>query len=123
MTKIRTLPLTKVERLGMKSVVCTHKHPMMQHPQLASGQLLQRVRCSLDERDCATLDAPVDLEYRVERAPRGMDPAIVLHQISCRCSFGQELINLQINKQRGGVSDMCVCVCVWCETESDTVIK
>ena len=49
-----------------------------------------------------------------QRAPRGTDPAIVLHQISCCCSFGQELIIIQINKQREVcyMSYMCVFVCV-----------
>lgn len=70
-----------------------------------------------------------------QRAPRGTDPAIVLHQISCCCSFGQELIIIQINKQRAEevryMSDSCVCVCVsneewyykltWLLDKNDTV--
>lgn len=58
--------------------------------------------------------------YRTERrAPRGAEHAIVLHQISCCCSFRQELIIIQINKQRRGCVISVTCVFV-CDTEADS---
>lgn len=87
----------------MKPVVCTHKHPMMQYSQLASRQVFAESAPFPGRSDNAKLDAPVVLQHGAESAPRGTGPAIVLHQISCCCSFGQELMIIQINKQRGGV--------------------
>lgn len=75
---------------------------MMQYSQLASRQVLQRAGCSLDKK-AAMLSRMLQWSNSAEqRAPQGTDPAIVLHQISCCCSFGQELMIIQINKQRGG---------------------
>lgn len=95
--------------MGIKPVACTHKHPRDAALWACLDASVAK-RATVRTKATAELNTPVALLHRADGAPQGMDPAIVLHQISCCCSFVHELIIIQINKQRGRCVACLACV-------------